>query len=99
MAAKMTLARVSRRWHAIAVTFLYEEVIFRHVTQVRSFASALRSNPNLRYSVKQVVVDCPVATEMRDPVIIDLVYILTQCTELRSLAFTGSVTEQTLLSR
>ncbi|KAM5533150.1 hypothetical protein V8D89_013198 [Ganoderma adspersum] len=91
MAAKTTLARVSRRWHSIAVTFLYEEVTFRHVTQVRSFASTLQTNPNLRHLAKKIVVDCPVATEMRDPVVIDLVYILTWCTELRSLAFTDNL--------
>ncbi|KAI1793252.1 hypothetical protein LXA43DRAFT_1092805 [Ganoderma leucocontextum] len=91
IAAKMTLAMVSRRWHSIALTFLYEEVTFRHLTQVRSFASALRTNPNLRHLAKKIVVDCPVTTEMRDVAVTDLVYILTQCTELRALAFTDNL--------
>ncbi len=73
------------------MTFLYEEVIFRHVTQVQSFASAFRTNPDLRHFAKRIVVDCPVVTEMRDVVIVDLAYILMQCTELRALAFTDNL--------
>ena len=90
-AAKMTLARVSRRWHSIAAAFLYEVVTFRHLTQVRSFASALRANPNLCHLSRKIIVDCPVTTDMRDPVVVDLVYILTQCTDLRALAFTDNL--------
>ncbi|TBU27035.1 hypothetical protein BD311DRAFT_724906 [Dichomitus squalens] len=91
IAAKMTLARVSRRWHSATLPFLYEEVSFRHPTQVRSFASTLRTHPNICRLVRKIVVDCPATKEIRDLVVGDLIYILTQCTELRALAFTDSL--------
>ena len=87
----MTLARVSRRWHAAVLPFLYEEVSFRYPTQIRSLASTLRANPGICHLIRQIVVDCPATEEMRSLVVSDLAYILTQCTELRALAFTDSL--------
>lgn len=91
LTAKQELSRVSKRWHSVLLSFIYEEVSFRHATQVFTFARSLRENLNLPHLVKKIVVDCPVTVEIRDRVSSDLAYILTRCTALRTLIFTDNL--------
>ena len=80
LASKLSLGRVSKRWHSSVLPFMYEEVTFRYATQVQSFARSLRQNPDLSYLVKRIIVDCPVTAEIRESVTSDLAFILTRCT-------------------
>ncbi|KAI0714048.1 hypothetical protein C8T65DRAFT_158437 [Cerioporus squamosus] len=91
LASKLALGRVSKRWHASILPFIYEEVSFRHATQLRAFSRSLGENPDLAQLVKSIVIDCPVTGEVRDMVTIDLAYILTRCTGLRALVFTDNL--------
>ena len=91
LASKLSLGRVSKRWHSSVLPFMYEEVTFRYATQVQSFARSLRQNPDLSYLVKRIVVDCPVTAEIRESVTSDLAFILTRCTRLRNLVFTDNL--------
>ena len=91
LTTKQQLSRVSKRWHSVLLSFIYEEVSFRHATQVRAFARSLRENANLSILVKKIVVDCPVTSEIQDAVTGDLAYILTRCTTLRTLVFTDNL--------
>lgn len=88
---KKGLSQVSKRWHSVLLPFMYEEVSFRHATQVRAFAASLRGNADLTSLVRMIVVDCPVTSEVRDVVIGDLAYILTRCSRLRVLIFTDNL--------
>lgn len=87
---KKGLSQVSKRWHSVLLPFMYEEVSFRHATQVRAFAASLRGNTDLTSLVRRIVVDCPVTSEVRDVVIGDLAYILTRCSRMRVLIFTDN---------
>ena len=90
MAAKRALAQVSKHWHSVALTFLYEDICFRYSTQVSALAATFRGNPTVGCLVKTIVVDCPVTSEMRDAFVLDLAHILSQCTALRTIIFTDS---------
>ena len=90
LTTKRNLSHVSRHWHSVALSFLYEDISFRHPTQVRALAATLRENPGLARHVKTIVVDCPVTLKIRDALILDLAQILYRCTSLRTLVFTDS---------
>ncbi len=92
MADKATLAQVNLHWHSVAIALLYEEASLRRPAQVRSFGDALRGNPGRFLLVKTLVFDCPADTAAdRTSVYSDLVYILPQCTRLRTLIFTDAL--------
>ncbi|KAH9932679.1 uncharacterized protein BXZ73DRAFT_101221 [Epithele typhae] len=88
---KFNFLRVCKHWHRVALVSMYEDVALRSARQVYAFAAALRGNPALGPLVKLLLIDCPVVLEIRELVVRDLVYIVTQCAGLRTLIFTDSL--------
>ena len=91
MRTRKALTLVCREWRAVALPFLYGELILRRVGQLPALAATIRSNPELfgpliyslsfsfhfPYGYRHMVENC-------------IAFVLRKCLNLRTLAFTSA---------
>ncbi|KAK7690575.1 hypothetical protein QCA50_005673 [Cerrena zonata] len=84
------LTAVCQSWRAVALMFLYQDVVLRRVGQIPALVRTLRSNKEgIEDHIKSLTFACFVPEPWDDVVSRNIEYLIDRCSNLRALTFWG----------